>query len=45
MRCLILIGDQLQPMIALALPGNTYAVIRPITAIVASSRIRSSILL
>jgi hypothetical protein len=45
MRCLVLIGDQLQPMIAPALPGNTYAEIRPIAEIVASSRIRSSILL
>jgi len=45
MRCLILIGDQLQPMIAPALPGNMFAAIRPITAIVMSSRIRSSILL
>jgi hypothetical protein len=44
MRCLILIGDQLRPMIAPALPGNTFAAIRPITAIVLSSRIRNLIL-
>ena len=45
MRCLILIGDQLQPMIAPALPGNTFAAIRTITAIVVSSRIRNLSLL
>jgi len=39
MRCLILIGDRLQPMIAPALPGNTFAAIRPIAEIVANSRI------
>lgn len=44
MRCLILIGDQLQPMIAPALPGNTFAAIRPIAAIVVRSRIRNLIL-
>jgi hypothetical protein len=44
MRCLILIGDQLQPMIAPALPGNTFAAIRTITAIVVNSRIRNLIL-
>jgi len=44
MRCLVLIGDQLQPMIAPALPGNTFAAIRPIAAIVVSLHIRRSIL-
>jgi hypothetical protein len=44
MRCLNLIGDQLQPMIAPGLPGNTFAAIRPIAAIIMNSRIRNLIL-
>jgi hypothetical protein len=43
-QCLILTGDHLQPMIAPALPGNTFAAIRSITAIIVSSRIRNLIL-